>query len=325
MINKLPNKIKKQLFNINKETFVACSGGGDSVALVYLLYEINFKIFKGIIYYNHNLRPKDEIQKEKSLVKKIANDLNLEFISDQWINPELSSGEEKARIKRYKFFRKTILKRNIYILLGHTLDDQIETFFLNLIRGTGLKGLCGIPEERGNFKRPMLNISRAELRNYLNNNKIKYINDSTNNSMKFKRNRIRKKLLPLLENISGRDIKKIIHRNIISLKEDEKIIEFFIDEFLYRVAWPDSNGYIVDLNELKKLPAFLIPRILRRAVKESGIPFVSAIQTERLINLTTLDSGKFLESGYLNCLIKKNKLYIRKNKNKKIPKWFGNI
>lgn len=306
--------VKTKIDNIpdGYDIWVACSGGCDSVALTYLTKEIRLEKLKGIVYFNHNQRGETELSEDIALIEKISSELSIDKYIGNWKNAEINAGEDKLRKVRYKFFDKFIIKRNIILLLGHTLDDQIETFFLNLIRGTGLKGLLGIPEYRDkNIYRPLLNITKEKLKIFLKNNNILYRDDVTNYSTRFKRNSIRLKLIPLLENISDKDIRILFSRTISSLKEDDKIISFIEEKYLNNVTIEDTEGYTIDLKIFNTTPKFIHRRILRLAAFKAGIPFLSAIQTDRLLSLSYNLAGHKLDCGYISAYRKKNKLYIR--------------
>lgn len=307
-------QVKTEIDKIPDEfdIWVACSGGCDSVALTYLTKEISLEKLKGIVYFNHNQRGETELSEDIALIEKISSELSIDKSIGNWKDAKKNLGEDKLRKVRYDFFDKFINKRNIILLLGHTLDDQIETFFLNLLRGTGLKGLLGIPEYRDkNIYRPLLNITKEELKKFLKNNNILFRDDITNYSIRFKRNLIRLKLIPLIENISGKDIRILFSRTISSLKEDDKIISFFLEEYINEVASEDSEGYTIDLKNFNSTPKFIHRRILRLAALKAGIPYLSAIQTDRLLSLSYNLAGHKLDCGYISAYRKKNKLYIR--------------
>ncbi|MDD2487429.1 MAG: tRNA lysidine(34) synthetase TilS [Candidatus Gracilibacteria bacterium] len=186
---------------------IACSGGSDSI---YLLSEIlKYKKNEDIIvcHFNHNLRAEESTRDEKFVSDFCAeNQLKYEIgESDiKKISESLKIGiEETARIKRYEFLREMKVKYDSkYILTAHHLDDKIETFMLNLIRGTKLKGLISIEEKNDDLLRPLLHISKKDILKHLNDCKIPFIEDSSNSDDNYLRNHIRLNITPLFEKIN---------------------------------------------------------------------------------------------------------------------------
>ena len=137
---------------------------------------------------------------------------------------ELKS-ENEAREARYAFLRETAQELGCdRILTAHNMNDNAETVLFNLARGTGSKGLCGIPEVRDNIYRPMLNVSRKEIEKYLEDNNIPYVIDKTNLTDDYSRNLIRHKVIPELEKINPNAVEAIYHMSLL-LKSDEDFIE----------------------------------------------------------------------------------------------------
>ena len=185
---------------------VAVSGGADSVALLLLLLELREKlgVVLSVVHFNHKLRGKASDADEK-FVAKLAAKHGLEFHSASVFvakkaKDERANVEDAARRARYDYFRSlvesAVCKR---IAVAHTADDQAETVLAHLLRGTGLAGLGGIHPVSGPVIRPLLGVRRSELRHFLRSQKQTWREDATNRDTKRMRARIRKKLLPLLE------------------------------------------------------------------------------------------------------------------------------
>ena len=187
----------------NDNILVALSGGADSVTLLHLLnslQEYSFNIWA--CHVNHQIR-NQEAQRDEDFVRDLCKNLTVPLIVETVNVPELSnknskSLEEMAREVRYNIFNKLANKLNAKIATAHTLNDSIESVILNLTRGTGLKGLCGIPAKRDNIIRPLIEISRTQIEEYIRNNNLNFVNDSTNNNLGYKRNRIRHEIVPKL-------------------------------------------------------------------------------------------------------------------------------
>ena len=296
----------------DRKWWIACSGGGDSVGLVYLIREINPSGLGGLLYFNHAQRTQSEIEQDINTVSKISGDLNIEMQIGKWENPVPQASEDQMRSARYDYFQKFINSKKIYLLTGHNLDDQVETFFINLTRGAGLKGLSGISfYKQPGIYRPLLNITRTEIREYLQEKEIGYNEDHTNYSTKFKRNLIRSELVPKIKELSTADFYSLIKRTFDLLKQDLEILENYQEQALNKVATEDSEGYTIDLKKFMQLPPSLHRRILRLASFKSGVGFLSHLQTQRLLELTYNQAGSKLNCGKIYAFRHNNILYIR--------------
>lgn len=214
------------------KVLVAVSGGADSLALLYLLEkfskELGYELF--IAHLNHLTRG-EESDGDASFVERVADKLCLPvFVERVDVAGQIpflkTSFQESARILRYRFFEKTLasIKGN-KIALGHTADDCVETVLMNLLRGTGLRGLAGIPEVRGHIIRPLLRFTRFELEKFLNERDLVYRIDSSNSQKKYLRNKIRHEVIPFL-----RTINKDISGNLLGLAEIARSEEQWMSE-----------------------------------------------------------------------------------------------
>ncbi|MBN2185076.1 MAG: tRNA lysidine(34) synthetase TilS [Candidatus Krumholzibacteriota bacterium] len=193
-----------QLITPDARVIAAVSGGPDSVAMLTILdrlsRDIGFTL--SAAYFDHRIRTGTE--KEKTLVMRYCSRLGIEAMTGSGDVPSeaAKSGkgiEETARLLRYRFLEKAAEEwKADSVALGHNRDDQAETIFHHVIRGSGWRGLTGMPVRRGIFIRPVLSSGRAELRNFLIENRIKYLIDKSNSDNSILRNRIRNKLLPLI-------------------------------------------------------------------------------------------------------------------------------
>ena len=203
--------IKIKNLPARKLYLVALSGGADSVCLLhflkYLSAEKHFAL--AAVHINHGLRGKEALR-DQSFCKKICKEWDIEFFCEKVNVKKLAkeqdlSPEHAARKARYEAFMRVCKKWGASKLaLGHHLDDQAETFLLNLLRGTKAKGLGGIPLRRNlcaqtEIVRPLLCVSRQEVLEYLKGNGLSHITDETNFDDSFRRNWVRGTLLPLLE------------------------------------------------------------------------------------------------------------------------------
>ena len=201
----LKNIKELNLFSKKDKLILAISGGADSVALARLLHENGFNFV--FAHCNFNLRDKESDQDEL-FVKNLSKKLDIQFFSKSF-NTENYAKENKislqmaARELRYNWFEELRLEIQAqYILVAHHRDDDLETFFINLTRGTGIKGLLGIKPVVGKVVRPLLIYSRTQIEDYLFNLNQEFRTDSTNSSEKYLRNNIRHNLIPLIKEMN---------------------------------------------------------------------------------------------------------------------------
>jgi len=236
----LPSLSQRLLQHIKAQEFVrpgdrvgvAVSGGADSVALLLLLLELRKELGNvlSVVHFNHKLRGKASETDEK-VVAKLAAKHGLEFHSAsaevaKKAKKEQANLEDAARRARYEYFRSLVDSGVCTrIAVAHTADDQAETVLAHILRGTGLAGLGGIHPVAGSVFRPLLNVRRTELRDYLRRKKQNWREDATNRDTKRLRARIRKKLLPLLE----KQFQPAIVEHLATLAELAREDEAFLD------------------------------------------------------------------------------------------------
>ena len=208
-MKKKAEELKKSgLIKKNEKILIAFSGGPDSVFLYNLLNFLKEEYFLEIslTYINHNLREdvKDDLKFVKNFSEENEVPLYIESVNvRKYATDNKKSIELSARELRYEAIEKVLQNINYdKIATGHNLDDNIETFIFRLLRGTSLKGLKGIPEERENIIRPILQFEKKEILNCLQENKKNYIIDYTNNENDYTRNYIRNEIFPMFVNIN---------------------------------------------------------------------------------------------------------------------------
>lgn len=198
----------------------AVSGGADSVSLFVSLCRISkkYKIPVKVVTVNHNIRSKAESGADADFVVSLGKKFQAQGFDVEVFVKELERGkvfseaekrgngvEEAARFLRYQAFDEFFANENLaFIALAHNKNDQTETLLMRFLQGSGNSGLCGISARRGIFVRPLLDVSRAQIEEYLFGQKITWRTDSTNFDTNYMRNRIRQKLVPFLkENFPG--------------------------------------------------------------------------------------------------------------------------
>ncbi|MCH5150952.1 MAG: tRNA lysidine(34) synthetase TilS [Spirochaetales bacterium] len=211
-MEKISQKISDFLGSLDSHTLdkgllVACSGGRDSMVLLDILHKTIHGKRLGVLYVNHNLRGEDSAAEEafvrKTIIEKYKLPLFIRIIdANEWHN--CGSIENKARDIRYTFFAE-ILQREKYgfVATAHHMNDRIETFFLNLLRGANIQSLSSIPAVNHDIVRPMLTVTREEIDTYAHIFSVEYVEDKTNSLPLYKRNRIRNEVIPLLKTLSG--------------------------------------------------------------------------------------------------------------------------
>ena len=208
MKKKVEELKKSGLIKKNEKILIAFSGGPDSVFLYNLLFFLReyYSIEISLIYVNHNLR--EDVKNDLNFVEEFSKENNVPLYIEsvdvrKYAAENKKSIELAARELRYEAIEKVLQNLNYdKIATGHNLDDNIETFIFRLLRGTSLKGLKGIPSERKNIIRPILQFEKKEILNYLQENKKSYIIDYTNSENDYTRNYIRNEIFPMFVNIN---------------------------------------------------------------------------------------------------------------------------
>jgi tRNA(Ile)-lysidine synthase len=243
---------KNRLFDKGKKLLLAVSGGIDSMVLMHWLHEnkMNF----AVAHCNFKLRA-DESDADADFVKNYCKKLSvechyIEFDTQNFASDNKLSIQEAARKLRYEWLEAT--RKNLdldFILTAHHLDDNMETLLLNLIKGTGIKGLRGMLPKNGKIVRPMLEISKNEILKYAETHMISFREDSSNKLMKYDRNKIRNQIIPQLQEINpGLHESMMSHfRNYLSI---EKLYNSGIADYRKKL-FIEKNGYI--LIPVKKL------------------------------------------------------------------------
>lgn len=206
--------IKK--YNLSGTFIVAFSGGYDSMCLLDMLNKEGYDLVA--VHLNHNWRG-EESQKEAIVCKKFAKEHNIKFYTET-LDANVPQTETAGRDARYEFFKRCAKKFNSNVVFtAHNYNDNAETVLYRIIKGTGLIGLQGIAEHRDIFYRPLLSMKRKDIEKYCKDNNLIPNNDSSNENTKYKRNLIRKEILPLLEKINPKVIDAINSLSEIA-KED---------------------------------------------------------------------------------------------------------
>jgi len=253
---------------------VAVSGGPDSICLLDVLNRIGKEMGLELIvaHFNHGLRPEeDEI--ETQFVKDFAEHLNLPFVvkkADSELKKEGSSLEELARKARYNFLESVrALRKADRIAVGHTMNDQAETVIMRLLRGSGPSGLAGIPPIRdGVIIRPLLNIKGEEVEEYIKEQNLTYMIDSSNLKLTYLRNRIRLEILPILTQLQPNLIEQLALTADI-LRGENEYLDSLAEAWIQNAVDPGEQGLLsIPLDLIQTLPSALKGRVLRALIKK---------------------------------------------------------
>ncbi len=199
MLARVKKTLKKyKMLTQGEKVILGVSGGADSIAMLYALNElVDYGLELIVAHLNHGIRG-DEAKGDAEFVKETAKSLRLTFVYGEvdtlsFKEESQLSLEDAARTLRYKFFDQVLNKHYATkIATAHTLDDQAETVLMRLLRGSGSRGLSGIPPVSNSIVRPLIDTSRSEIEEYLRSKGVEWVEDSTNESPEFLRNRIRK-------------------------------------------------------------------------------------------------------------------------------------
>ena len=291
----------------------AVSGGRDSVCLLHYLAAIapqrGFTVAAG--HLNHQMRP--EAQRDEDFVRELCRTLGVAFYTEAAPVYETAARwglgvEETGRRLRYEFlFRTADAIGADRIATAHHAQDQAETVLLNLLRGTGPEGLGGIPPVRGRIVRPLLQTSRAEIEDYLQENGLSHVEDSTNEDTHYARNRLRRELWPALETINPA-LERAIGRTAEILRRENGYLDTLAAEYL------PPSGTAMETAVLLAAPEPLRPRMARLLLERlpTGKKDVGAVHIDAMLALAerggTLDlpdgARAVCRNGWLRLTVK---------------------
>ena len=321
MLDKVYNFIKEQNMLKQGDTVVCgLSGGADSVALLLLLDELKEKL--GIrleaLHVNHCIRG-EESDRDERFCCELCSRLGITFHSEKCDVTGTArkigrSTEETARMLRYDIF--SAYSKGKKLATAHNANDNLETALLNLARGSGLKGIAGIPCIRGNIIRPILTVTRDEIVSFLKYRGQSHVTDSTNLSDDYTRNRIRHRIIPLMQEINGSVIETSVN-TLSALREENSLIEFLTDEACSKCR---SGSSFAGLTEY---PPVIRKRCIARLLSENNIPY-SFKRLEEADELL-LRNGKLNVSDDLFLIAKNGKIRLSSIKSQEEISYYGSL
>lgn len=257
MLNKVADFIQRfRMIEPGDTVIAAVSGGVDSVALLFSLYLLREKLAFTLeaAHFNHHLRG-TESDRDEAFVRELCDRYDIPLhLGGREVKAGKKGLEAAARDARYAFLRGLPGK----IATAHTADDNAETVLMHLIRGTGLKGLGAIAPVNGNVIRPMLSVTRETVESFLEEYYLSHVEDSSNHTDDFLRNRIRHGVMPLLKAENPR-LAENVSAMALRLREDEAFLAC------------SAAGTLPEVSELKELYPAVRRRYLERFLKESGV------------------------------------------------------
>jgi len=291
-------------FLLDSKLLIALSGGLDSVVLTHLFYQMDMSM--ALAHVNFNLRA-EESDLDQKFVEDLGEKLQIPVFMYQadtvkYAEKHKLSIQMAARYIRYNWFDELLQKEGFdYVLTAHHLDDVIETFFINLSRGTGMDGLTGIPPINGAVVRPLLPFDRMTLANYAQQQGLSWREDSSNVSTKYVRNKMRHQLIPVLEAINPafRSTFSITQGH---LKEAKTLIDDYIQFIKPKLLKSSGDVWTLDLEKLKNVPHH--KAVLYELLKDYGFT-----QWNDIYQLPQAQTGKMIYSN--THFLLKDRVYIK--------------
>ncbi len=293
------------MFSAGDRVVVAVSGGPDSICLLDVLHSLSseFGITLHVAHLNHEFRGAESAD-DARFVAAIAARLQIPATIEAFDVPAFCrergfAPQEGARDVRYRFLQRVANATNATrIATGHTADDQAETLIMRLMRGAGTDSLSGIPPKRGAIIRPLIDVTRTEVMEYMNAKSLEYRTDPSNAKPLYTRNRIRQEVLPVLKQFNPRIIKTLAAEASL-LRDENDAIETHLNAVADRLFIREGDIIAVKRDEFMTLPIAFQRRLLRKLVNllgaetselnlplaEEALAFLSDAQTGRIMTL----------------------------------------
>ena len=259
MLKQFQNHVSNYFpFLEGKKLLLAVSGGLDSMVLLHLFQQLHYEIV--VAHCNFQLRGMESFG-DQQFIQEYASQNGISFSCTQFDTEAFATDYKlsiqlAARELRYSWFYEQLnIQKATYIVTAHHADDNLETFFINLSRGTGLNGLTGIPAQNEAIVRPLLIFTRQEIEEYAAENNLKWREDSSNASDKYLRNKIRHHLIPILKELNP-DFMNAFGKTQSYLQESQELVEDAAIMVYQQVAKEDEGVIYFDLNQLLKLPNY---------------------------------------------------------------------
>ena len=314
LLQRFQHFIKEQhLFSPKDKLLLAVSGGADSVVLCELCKQAGYDFI--IAHCNFQLRG-EESERDEQFVCTLGDTYNVEirvkrFDTAQYATENKISIQEAARALRYEWFEELVKEElvkdsihhspfTVHLLTAHHKDDNIETLLMNFFRGTGLHGLTCIPVLYGHIKRPLLAVSKEEILQFARENKLDFVEDSSNQSSKYTRNYFRNEIIPAISNVYPQ-VKENLQDNIERFKEIEKLYQLTVGNLKQKLCKQKGAEWHIPV---KQLMGFNNRALIYEIIRDYGF---NEKQVDELIKLAASESGRYIESPVLQYRIIKHR------------------
>jgi tRNA(Ile)-lysidine synthase len=336
MIDKVISTIKRyKMIKENDKIVMGVSGGPDSLCMLDILYNLkdlfNLKLY--VVHVNHLIRG-EEARRDAQFVENICCKLKLPFFlfekDVKKIAKEMGYSEEEAgRYVRYQAFEEVLKEvKGNKIAVAHNKNDVVETVFLNLIRGAGMTGLIGIKPVNGNIIRPLIEIERKEREIYLKEKGLKPAIDFTNYEDLYKRNKVRLKLIPFINETFEVDIIKNIYRMAKIILEENDYLEKECEKIFNEVCYFNQEEIFADIEKLRVQHPAIQRRLVRLMYQKlkGDIYGLEYIHVEDVLSLLDKPTSSKIDLPFeIEALKSYNNLIMRKVKEKEVKTFWAKL
>lgn len=311
---------ENELLSSEEKILVALSGGPDSVFLLHFLnkFKKKYKIEIGAVHINHLLRGEDS-ERDELFCKTICYELSIPFYL---LRKDIKAYSKKNKISlevagrkiRYEFFEK-ISKVNKYdkIATAHNADDNAETVLINLIKGTGIKGIAGIPVRRKNIIRPILSLTKKEILDYLDKNQFEFRIDKSNLSNDFERNFLRNEVIPLIQKNINPAFSNTVLNTSLNLQRLNLGLTEIVSSLKSNVKVKHNRSVSIPVAFIKHGIDFIISYTIKEIIDENFSVKLESKDLKKIFSLAKKQSGKSEElSENLIALKERNDIKIQK-------------
>ncbi|MCQ2189715.1 MAG: tRNA lysidine(34) synthetase TilS [Paludibacteraceae bacterium] len=305
---------KEDLFTRKDKILLGVSGGRDSIALLHVLYRLGYDIV--VAHCNFHLRGA-ESNRDSEFVTKHVQDMDvpfytIDFDTEKYAKENRLSIEMAARDLRYEWFDSLLkLTGCKYIAVAHHSDDVVETFLINMTRGTGLQGLTGIKPKNGNVVRPFLCVSRNDINDYIFDNGFDYVEDSTNSEVVYVRNKMRNVIIPALETVNP-SFRTSTIQSIENLTRTQNFVMYYINQLKEEIVEHRGDMDVIDIDKIRMAPEPIY--VLYEILKPYGFSSSTVHNIYTCIFEENASGKQFYSNSGIRALRDREKLYIQLRK-----------